>query len=130
MEKEFDNWNEIKKRVEFSNDEPDKFPKEGEVWMSSLGRNIGFEQNGSGDDFSRPVLVVKKFNNQMFWGVPLSTKQKSFDFYFNYTDPNDQKVSAILAQMRLVSVKRLKRKLYDLDNKKFGELSTRLKSFL
>jgi len=38
--------------------------------------------------------------------VSLSTKQKDFDFYFNYTDPNSKKVSAILAQMKLVSLKK------------------------
>ncbi|MCX6712766.1 MAG: type II toxin-antitoxin system PemK/MazF family toxin [Candidatus Vogelbacteria bacterium] len=128
--KDFDLWNEVKKLLENEEEPPDKFPKEGEVWMSSLGRNIGYEQNGSGDNFSRPVLIVKKFNNHMFWVIPLSTKQKSFDFYFNYTDPNSQKVSAILAQIRLMSVKRFKRKLYDLDNQKLGEVRLKLKSFL
>lgn len=128
--KDFDQWNELKKKIEVEKNEPDKFPKEGEVWMSSLGRNIGFEQNGSGDNFSRPVLIVKKFNNHMFWCVSLSTKQKNFDFYFNYTDKNNQKVSAILAQMKLVSVKRLKRKLYELDSKNLEEIKLKLKSFL
>jgi len=63
---DFDKWNGLKKEIEADVSEPNKFPKEGEVWMSSIGRNIGFEQNGSSDNFSRPVLVVKKFNNQMF----------------------------------------------------------------
>jgi len=98
--------------------------------MSSIGKNIGFEQNGSGDNFSRPVLVIKKFNNHMFWVVSLSTKQKPFDFYFNYTDPNNQKVSAILAQMKLMSVKRLKRKLYDIHGELFDQMKKKLKSFL
>lgn len=128
--KDFDSWNELKKKIEAEKNEPDKFPKEGEVWMSSLGRNIGFEQNGSGNNFSRPILIVKKFNNHMFWCVSLSTKQKDFDFYFNYTDHNKQKVSAILAQMKLVSVKRLKRKLYELDSEKLQEIKVKLKSFL
>lgn len=126
---DFDQWNELKKKIELGEDEPEKFPKEGEVWMSNLGRNIGFEQNGSGSNFARPVLIVKKFNNQMFWSVSLSTKQKDFDFYFNYTDPNDQKVSAILAQMKLISVKRLKRKLYDLPSEILDQVKQKLKSF-
>lgn len=127
---DFDLWNEIKKRVDAEENEPNKFPQEGEVWMSSLGRNIGFEQNGSGDNFSRPILIVKKFNNHMFWVIPLSTKQKDFDFYFNYTDTNNQKVSAILAQLKLMSVKRLKRRLYELNGQKLKEIRTKLKSFL
>ena len=108
--KEYDIWNGLKKKIQFENDELNLnyFPQEGEVWMSSLGKNIGHEQNGSGDNFSRPVLVIKKFNNHMFWCIPLSTKQKSFDFYFNFTDPNNEKVSVILAQLKLISVKRLK----------------------
>ena len=128
--KDFDSWNELKKKIEDEKNDPDKFPKEGEVWMSSLGRNIGYEQNGSGDNFSSPILIIKKFNNHMFWAISLSTKQKDFDFYFNYTDPNNQKVSAILAQMKLVSVKRLKRKLYDVPNELFDEIKQKLKSFL
>lgn len=128
--KDFDSWNELKKKIEEDKSDPDKFPKEGEVWMCSLGRNIGFEQNGSGDNFSRPILIIKKFNNHMFWGMPLSTKQKDFDFYFNYTDLNNQKVSAILAQMKLISVKRLKRKLYDVTEELLNKIKQRLKSFL
>jgi mRNA interferase MazF len=127
---DFDQWNEIKKKIEASENKPKKYPKEGEVWMSNVGRNVGFEQNGMGDDFSRPILIVKKFNNQMFWAVSLSTKQKDFDFYFNYTDPNDQKVSAILAQLKLVSVKRLRRKMYDLETDLLGEIIERLRNFL
>jgi mRNA interferase MazF len=130
MQKNFDVWNELKKKIEISTDEPVGFPREGEVWMCSLGRNIGYEQNGANDNFSRPVLVVKKFNNHMFWSVPLSTKQKRFDFYFNFTDPNDKKVSAILAQMKLVSVKRLKRKLYDLPKDITLEIKEKLQKFL
>jgi len=130
MQKDFDNWNEIKKKIDANNDELNKFPKEGEIWMINIGTNVGFEQNGSSDNFSRPVLVIKKFNNQMFWSIPLSTKQKKIDFYFNYTDINNQKVSAILAQMKLMSIKRFTRKLYDLDNQIILEIKTKLKSFL
>ncbi len=126
---DFDAWNEIKKKIEQENS-TDRFPKEGEVWMSSFGKNVGYEQNGAGDTFSRPVLIVKKFNNRMFWCVPLSTKQKPFDFYLNFTDPNGQAVSAILAQMKLVSVKRLRRKLYEFEKETLRETRERLKAFL
>lgn len=128
--KDFDSWNELKKKIDAKNDLPDNFPKEGEVWMSSVGLNIGYEQNGSEDNFSRPMLIVKKFNNHMFWAVPLSTKQKDFDFYFNYTDPNNQKVSAILAQLKLVSVKRLKRDIYVMPSELFNQIRKKLKAFL
>ncbi len=130
QQKDFDIWNELKKKIEISTDVIDGFPQEGEVWMCSLGRNIGYEQNGANANFSRPVLIVKKFNNHMFWTVSLSTKQKPFDFYFNFTDPDNKKVSVILAQMKLTSVKRLKRLLYTLPKPTLEEIKTRLKGFL
>ena len=129
-DKEYDLWNKLKKEIQSDTNEPDYFPKEGEVWMSSLGKNIGFEQNGSGTNFSRPILVVKKFNNHMFWCASLSTKQKKFDFYYNFIDPNGEKVSVILAQLKLVSVKRLKRKLYDISSDNLKKIKGKLRKFL
>jgi mRNA interferase MazF len=129
-EHDFDHWNEIKKRINNGARPVNFFPKEGEVWMSAFGKNVGFEQNGGGTDFSRPVLIVKKFNNHMFWAVPLSTKQKNLDFYWNFTDPNRCCVSAILAQLKLISTKRLKRKLYDLPGRSLWEIKEILKKFL
>ncbi|MFA5870976.1 MAG: type II toxin-antitoxin system PemK/MazF family toxin [Candidatus Paceibacterota bacterium] len=126
----FDNWNQIKKEINAREDKIKTFPKEGEVWMSNFGKNIGFEQDGSGDSFSRPILVIKKFNNQMFWVVPLSTKQKKFDFYHNYIDPDRNNVSVILAQLRLISIKRIKRKLYDFEKGELDIIKNKLKCFL
>lgn len=128
--KDFDDWNELKKKIHREECLTNRFPKEGEVWMSSFGKNIGYEQNGSGTNFSRPILIIKKFNNHMYWVAPLSTKQKSLDFYFNFTDPADQKVSVVLAQMKLVSVQRIMRKLYQCNNQHFSEVKQKLKSFL
>ena len=129
---DFDKWNELKKKIDadITIIEPDRFPKEGQVWMSAVGKNIGYEQNGSGDNFSRPILIIKKFNNHMFWVVSLSTKQKEFDFYFNFTDLDGNKVSAILAQLKLISIKRLHRKMYDLPVEQLIEIKTKLKEFL
>ena len=128
--KEFDRWNEIKKRLDAPAPIPAAFPKSGEVWMCTLGKNLGREQNGGPYDFSRPVLVVKKFNNEMFWVVPLSTKQKPLDFYFNYEDPNGMRVAAVLAQLRLVSINRFRRDVYVLPAALMREVRLRLRGFL
>ncbi len=126
----FSRWNILKQDFEHYYLQPEKFPKEREVWMSAFGKNIGFEQNGTGSNFLRPVLVVKKFNNQMFWVVPLSTKQKSLDFYFNYTDPGGNNVAAILAQMKLMSNKRFIRNMYEMDQIYFNQVRKRLRRLL
>ena len=128
--RDFDVWNELKKQTDSDLTNPERYPHEGEVWMSSLGKNIGYEQNGIGSAFSRPILIIKKFNNHMFWCIPLSTKQKLLDFYFNFTDQDGRKVSAILAQLKLTSVKRLKRKLYAIDSDLLERMKEKLRAFL
>src|SRR6202163_3901033 len=130
MEKDFDRWNTIKKQLAHDVPPPLAFPKNGEVWMSTLGKNLGREQNGGSQDFSRPVLVIKKFNNEIFWIVPLSTKQKALDFYFNYNDPSGAPVAAILAQLRLVSINRFQRDIYVLPATLLREVHARLRAFL
>ena len=130
MEKDFDRWNGIKKRLAHDLPLPPAFPKNGEVWMCTLGKNLGREQNGGSQDFSRPVLVIKKFNNEIFWVVPLSTKQKPLDFYFNYNDPSGAPVAAVLAQLRLVSINRFRRDIYVLPAMLLRQVSARLRAFL
>ena len=130
MDKNFDGWNKVKKEIESSPPTISKFPQEGEVWMSNVGLNIGFEQNGVGKNFNRPVLILKRFHNKMFWALPLSTKQKYLDFYFNFTDPYNKKVSVIIAQIKLMSIKRMQRKLYLLDREIFIKIRDMTKSFL
>ena len=41
-----------------------------DIWWVSVGVNVGFEEDGKNDNFVRPVLVLKKFNNDMFLGIP------------------------------------------------------------
>jgi mRNA interferase MazF len=83
---------------------------EGEVYWCSLGENIGFEQNGKGEDFRRPVLILKKFNNAIFWGIPMSTKIKDNKYYVKVL-LKDVEQSAIISQLRILDTKRLDKKI-------------------
>ncbi len=79
MNKDFEKWN-IRK-IWIHKEKPRVFFKERDVWWCSMGLNVGFEQDGKGDKFSRPILVFKKFNQEIFWGIPLTTKIKENKFY-------------------------------------------------
>lgn len=111
---EFDRWNKKKQMLASDRYVCHIYPHRGEVWICSLGWNVGREQNGNTQDFMRPVLIINRFNSELFWVVPLSTKQKEIDYYYNYTDAAGNDVSVILAQMRLVSIKRLQRYMHRL----------------
>jgi mRNA interferase MazF len=55
------------------------YPKfeEGQIWWCYLGENIGHEENGKGDKFLRPVVILKKFNHRIFYAIPTSTQNKN-----------------------------------------------------
>jgi mRNA-degrading endonuclease toxin of MazEF toxin-antitoxin module len=79
---------------------------EGQVFWCTLGENIGFEQNGKGEYFQRPVLIFKKFNNDIFWGIPMSTKIKDNKYYIKVL-LKDVYQSAMISQLRILDSKRL-----------------------
>ena len=126
MDENYDKWNLKKKYINNLVLENEYFPNKGEVWVCILGKNIGQEQDGEQVDFSRPMLVLKKINNSLFIVVPLSTKQKNLDYYFNFIDSDGNNVSAILAHVRCLSVKRFERKLYSLNLEKFKEVQLKM----
>ncbi|MBI5003667.1 type II toxin-antitoxin system PemK/MazF family toxin [Candidatus Kaiserbacteria bacterium] len=105
MEKDFDRWNDTKKDIHASMHEV--YFYEREVWWVHLGVNIGFEQDGTGEVFERPVVIVKKYNPDVFLAVPLSTTQKIGKYYFHVGEVEGKQATAILSQIRLLDVKRL-----------------------
>jgi mRNA interferase MazF len=75
-----------------------------------LGANIGFEENGKHANYERPVLILKKFNKDMLWVVPLTSQRKSGLFYYDLSIAGFNSM-VIISQLRLISSKRLIRKL-------------------
>ena len=127
MKKNFDKWHSEKRAIH--NDKKRPFFHEREIWFSSLGENIGFEQDGAGNDFLRPVIIIKKFNNDIFWCVPLTTKDKTEKHYFRFVSDNLTS-TAIISQMRVLDAKRLQYKRGYLDKKDFGEIKKKIRQFL
>jgi len=106
MHKDFDKWNEIKKSSH-NNGDIIKFQHRHIIFMK-IGANIGYEQDGKGKDFLRPVLVYKKFNNRVFYGIPLTSKIKNDKFHFEFEYKKGKRSFAILSQLRLFDIKRAK----------------------
>jgi mRNA-degrading endonuclease toxin of MazEF toxin-antitoxin module len=122
--KDFDKWNEQKKKI----DTKANFLliHEREIWWSSAGLNIGDEENGTNQDFERPVLIIKKFNNRVCLVLPLTTQKGHPNFYFEIYYEN-QSGFVILSQLKLISVKRLKRQISKgLSYKQFNEIKNKL----
>ena len=95
--------------------------KEGEIVYINMGKNIGFEQDGKGKDFLRPVLIYKKFNSEQFIGFALTSQQKKGKFYVELSH-NGRVSYAILSQIRTYSAKRISHKIAHISNIKLKEV--------
>ena len=115
--KDFDGWIVKKKESHYKEALPPMF-KERDIWWVSIGINVGFEEDGKHENFVRPVLVIKKFNREIFLGVPLSTKLKDNKYYVPISVKGEI-VSAMTSQLRVFSSKRIWNKLAELDESDF-----------
>ncbi|MEK7208696.1 MAG: type II toxin-antitoxin system PemK/MazF family toxin [Patescibacteria group bacterium] len=127
MQKDFDRWHQKKKEVH--NYRPRVFFKEREIWFCHLGENVGFEQDGRGQEFLRPVIVLKKFNNEIFWALPLTKNKKQGRYYFSFKMRGENS-TIILSQIRLIDAKRLKYKMGDIGEGDFVTLKTKIRQLL
>jgi len=105
---DLDAWNARQQALQ--NSTPPPYFKEREVWWCALGVNVGHEEDGKGQDFSRPVLIVRKFGT-LFYAVPLSTTTRRGPFYHPFTyKPERGESVALLSHMRALDSRRLIRK--------------------
>jgi len=128
MEKDFDSWNIQKKEI---NERQERVLfHEREIWWCALGINIGYEQDGKNETFERPVLVMKKFNREVLLVLPLTRSNKSNRYYYKLKQGEERDSVVILSQIRLVSSKRLLRKMRMVSKKEFNEIAEKFKEFL
>ena len=123
--KDFDKWNKRKKLIDSLKLKENFWFKEREIWWCALGVNIGYEQDGKNNNFERPVLILKVFNKEVLFIAPLTTREKDGKYYYNFKYDNEIS-SVILSQVRLISSKRLLRKIKTLNNNDFIKIKERI----
>ena len=123
----FDIWNNKKKDINLSMRKTDFHERE--IWWCSIGVNIGSEQNSLSTDFSRPVLIVKKFTPTIFWGIPMTTKIKNIPFRFLF-ETGGVYNDLLILQMRTFDHKRLLRKVTMMPKAKYEELLQQIRSLV
>ena len=128
---DFDKWCGIKKHI--NKKEKTIGIKLRDVVFINMGKNIGFEQNGKGEKFLRPVIVSKIFSKNLFFGIPLTSKIKKGNFFetveFTYKNKFYQN-SAILVQTKTFDTKRILYKKGMIKKEDFERLQLKLKELL
>jgi len=103
---DFGEWHTLKVNIAHRDTQGVPTINEREIYWCSIGMNVGGEEYGKGEYYNRPVLVVKKFNTYLFWGVPLTSAVKSEKQYFPIMF-NNKEQSLMLSQLRVFDAKRI-----------------------
>ena len=117
--KNFDEWNELKKKLDERQNVP--FANRGDIWWCSIGLNVGWEQDGKNELFERPVLILEVFNKDMLRIAPLTSKTKEDRHRLKITYSERWGV-VVLSQVKTISPRRLSRKIASLDMSEFQKV--------
>ena len=120
MQKDFDDWNTVKKLIHRG--ERGRFYRERELWRCALGVNVGFEEDGTGANYDRPVLIIRGFSRDVCFGVALTGRQREGPYYLPIGEIDGRKSSVILSQVRLIDTRRLIRRMTILDEDLFDKV--------
>jgi mRNA-degrading endonuclease toxin of MazEF toxin-antitoxin module len=130
----FDEWN--KEKQEIHNTSPKNFfVNAREIWLTKMGQNIGFEENGK-ENFLRPVLVVKVVGN-MFFTTSLTTRGKDANKFYHklinidLENPKYKDSSyLILSQVKVMDKKRFFKNIGAIEKDEFIDIKLKLRELL
>lgn len=127
MEKDFDGWNNEKKRTQ---KEISRLYTVREIWWCRLGINLGTELDGKGDGFLRPCVILRAFGPDACLIVPLTTSAKEHPLRVSIGEIQGEEARANISQIRVVDTRRLVEKVGFLESSRFQELKKRIKVLL
>ena len=113
MQKDFDRWNKLKRHVNDACFGP--LCHEREIWWAHLGANVGYQQDGPGPSFERPVVIMRGLSEHVCLIVPLTTSAKRDQFYISAGLVESKTAAAIVSQIRLIDMRRLINKICTMD---------------
>ena len=128
MQKDFDAWNKSKKDIHTRNE--NKLYHARQVWWCSLGVNVGFEQDGTGAEYERPILILKGLSRNTCLIIPLTTSPEKHKMRIPVGKIEDRDASALLSQIRVIDTKRLINRVCFLEKEVFETIRKAVKAIL
>jgi len=115
--KDFDGWNIKKKALDAGATR--RFYHAREIWWCALGVNVGFEEEGTGNGYQRPVLILQGLSRETCLAVPLTTSPNPHKYRVSVGLVGGRAAQAMLSQMRVIDTKRLINRIVVLDQATF-----------
>ena len=97
------------------------------MWWCHLGVNVGSEQDGTGENYDRPVLIVKGLSQQTCIILPLTSSPEKHKMRISIGKVQGEKASVIISQIRVIDTKRLIYKIKFLDKDIFDNITKTIK---
>jgi len=125
----FDEWNEVKKDISLKENLVGFKPRE--IFWLRLGQNVGSEEFGKGNEFQRPVLIVRRLTKDIFLAVPLTSKlREDNDYFYTFEYKSKKGViknSAMILQVRTFDKKRLMGKIGTISKDDFEKILEKIR---
>lgn len=129
---EYDNWNSVKKKTAKANIKLGIRPRD--IFWAKIGHNLGSEEHGKNQNFSRPLIVVRKLTSDLFIGISLTSTVKNNDYFHSFEYDNRVngwvENSAMILQLRTYSIKRLMNKAGVINKNDFKIIKEKAKKLL
>jgi hypothetical protein len=77
----------------------------------------------------RPIVILKKVNDDTFWAIPLSSKLRVGSHYYPF-DFDGRQAIAMIAQIKLLDRKRLWRKKGAMTGAQFSDMAKSFKALI
>jgi mRNA interferase MazF len=119
MEKDFDGWNGKKKET---HGEEARLYTVREIWWCRLGVNVGTEQDGRGEWYVRPCVIMRGFGPDACLVAPLTTSAREHQLRMPIGMVDGRMARANLSQLRVVDTRRLERKIGFLEKEAFANI--------
>lgn len=129
MYKNYEHWTPIKIFTNNNLDRPINF-REGQVWRCKIGENIGVEMDGKGNNYLRPVLIIKRYGDNAFLGAPLTSKTKPNRPFYHPIRVGNRDGLIIISQLRFWDASRLTSLIQQISHKDFLKIKQHLASYL
>jgi mRNA interferase MazF len=127
MRKNFDRWNAVKKKTDA---EQPRLYTVREIWWCRLGLNVGTEQDGKGDWYVRPCVIMRGFGASACLVVPLTTSAREHPLRIPVGMIQGECARANLSQIRVIDTRRLEEKIGFLDRAAYQQLRKTARAML
>lgn len=115
--KKHQQWVKVKQKLDVASD--NIYVRAGEIRWVSVGVNVGSEIDGKGPSFTRPCLILHVIGGALALVVPFTSQKKTNRQFYQHVKLGHFDSYICLSQMRIVSQKRVFKRIIKMPAEQF-----------